>query len=528
MPYKKGRTKLFTSLQKCFSAAKSCRQKNIPVQEYLEQEKENYVTRRKFLQQTGKAATLTALTGAGFLTQSFSYKNKDAKIIIVGAGMAGLSAAYYLQQHGFSPVIYEASGRSGGRIFTANDIFFKGSFTELGAEFIDTGHKHLWNYIREFELETLDIFSESESKLIPLAFYFNGRHYTEKELIEAFLPLVQKITADQKKLSSRIFYNRHTPFDKEMDALSLEAYLEKIQAADVIKKVIEVAFITEYGDDIGNQSALNFLTVIGTDTSSFKYYGESDERYKVKGGNQRIPETLARKLENEILYNHTLIAINENSSQKNITLQFSTGAGQTKTVEAHRVLLTVPFTILRDIEWNFSLPENKKYCIQQVGYGKNVKLFAGFHDRPWRKNGYAGAVFTDEEIQSGWDNTQLQENKKSGFTIFTGGKTSDMLGADEPIIHIQKYLPVLNKIHPGTADTFNGIAKRMHWPTHPFSKASYLNLKPGQYTAMSGLIGEPAGNLYFAGEHCSYDYQGFMNGAAETGLAAAKKIMKSL
>ncbi|MFN0274564.1 MAG: flavin monoamine oxidase family protein [Chitinophagales bacterium] len=527
MSSKNGRTKLFTVIQKCFTAAQKCRNENIAAEEYLESEKEKYLSRRKFLEQAGKLSAITALAGTAMLTESFAYKNKDVKIVIVGAGIAGLSAAYHLKKAGYSPIIYEASNRPGGRMFTAQNLFFEGSWTELGAEFIDTEHKHIWKYIKEFELETIDILSESEQQLIPLTFYFDGKHYSEKEIIEAFLPIVQKISLDQKKLSEEIYYNQHSAFDAEMDKLSIEAYLEKIGATGLIKEVIEIAFITEYGEDIGNQSALNFLTVIGTDTTSFKYYGESDERYKVKGGNQKITDALAKKLEGEIFFDHTLTALKKPASTK-IELTFTQQNGSVKTKEADRVLLTLPFTILKDIEMSLEMSNEKMHCIQNIGYGKNVKLFAGFNSKPWRFQDYTGAVFTSNGIQSGWDNTQLQENEKSGFTIFTGGALSNQLGTHDPAYHITKMLPLVDEIYPGSSGFFNGISQRMHWPTYKFAKASYLSLKPGQYTTMSGLIGEPVGNIFFAGEHCSYHYQGFMNGAAETGIHAAKKIMRSL
>jgi monoamine oxidase len=236
---------------------------------------------------------------------------------------------------------------------------------------------------------------------------------------------------------------------------------------------------------------------------------------------------LTKKSEDQIVFDHTLTAISKNASQK-IELTFSQKNGTTKTAEADKVLITIPFTILKDVELNIEMPAEKMNCIQNLGYGKNVKLFAGFNNRTWRSQGYAGAVFTDNGLQSGWDNTQLQTNEKSGFTIFTGGNLSDILGTEDADYHIKKFLPLIDAIYPGAATFFNGITQRMHWPTNKFSKASYLSLKPGQYTSMSGLISEPVGNIYFAGEHCSYAYQGFMNGAAETAIKSAKQILKGL
>jgi monoamine oxidase len=524
---KHGRTNIFASLQKMITAAFLVKERTCSVQEFLDAEKNNALSRRKFLEQAGKAATVAGLAGYAVLNESFTTANKKAEIIIVGAGIAGLSAAYHLQKHGFAPKIYEAADRTGGRIYTARNVFFEGSWTELGAEFIDTSHRQMWNYVREFNLETVDIFSESEKQLIPLAYYFQGRHYTETEIIEAFIPLVSRIKKDQKRLSKRVFYTNFTPDDAQLDALSLAEYLQQIDASPLIKNVIEVAYITEYGEEIGNQSALNFLTVIGTETQHFKYYGDSDERYKIRGGNDKIPEALTQRLQNRIESGHFLTAIKQDASAKKLLLHFTKTGGAVTTISADRVILTVPFTILRDVDISF-LPEKKLHCIKNIGYGKNVKLFAGFNKKPWRQQNYAGAVFTDAGFQSGWDNSQLQENEKAGFTIFTGGTLSDEIGQHDASFHVQKFLSKVDKIFPGTMQHYNTITHRMHWPTYKFAKASYLSLKPGQYVTMSGLISEPFAHVYFAGEHCSYDFQGFMNGAATTGIQAAKQVMRSL
>ncbi len=83
----------------------------------------------------------------------------------------------------------------------------------------------------------------------------------------------------------------------------------------------------------------------------------------------------------------------------------------------------------------------------------------------------------------------------------------------------------IERAYPGTTGERNGKVSRLHWPTHPWSKGSYSGYKPGQWTTIAGAEGLPVGNLFFAGEHCSYDFQGYMNGAAQSGADAAKAVM---
>ena len=83
----------------------------------------------------------------------------------------------------------------------------------------------------------------------------------------------------------------------------------------------------------------------------------------------------------------------------------------------------------------------------------------------------------------------------------------------------------VEKIYPGATDAFTKKAVRQHWPSSPFVRGSYTCFKPGQYTALAGSIAAPVGNLFFAGEHTSEDFNGYMEGAAESGERAAKEVL---
>ncbi len=86
----------------------------------------------------------------------------------------------------------------------------------------------------------------------------------------------------------------------------------------------------------------------------------------------------------------------------------------------------------------------------------------------------------------------------------------------------------IERAFPGATAARNGKVSRFHWPTFPWTKASYACYKPGQWTTIAGAESVPVGNMFFAGEHCSYDFQGYMNGAAQSGADTAKLIMSKL
>jgi len=258
-------------------------------------------------------------------------------------------------------------------------------------------------------------------------------------------------------------------------------------------------------------------------------YGDSDERFSIIGGNQKLTDVLANRLSDQISKEHILTAINQNENKKYV-LTFKISASSTTDVEADIVLLTLPFTALREVDIKIPLPDWKLNAIKNLGYGTNSKLFVGLNDRIWRNQGYTGYSFSDTLMSNGYDHTQLQNGNQGtgGFTIFLGGKTG--LDCDKPSLDELKdqYVPALDLVFPGSAQSFNGRFQRWHWPSYVFAKCSYTAYRPGQYTTISGAAKKPVDNLYFAGEHCSFEFQGFMNGGAQTGREAAEAIIEKL
>jgi monoamine oxidase len=197
-------------------------------------------------------------------------------------------------------------------------------------------------------------------------------------------------------------------------------------------------------------------------------------------------------------------------------------------VEADFVLLTLPFTLLREVDLRVTLPDWKKKAIAELGYGKNAKLMLGMKRRLWREQGHSGNIFSDEAFQLAWENSRLQPGEAGGITCYSGGNACDELQHGQPADHAARMLAALEKPFPSVTAQFNDKVARFHWPTHPFTKASYACYLPGQWTTIAGAEIKPVGQLFFAGEHCSLDYQGFMNGGAQTGKEAAQNLMKAL
>ena len=209
------------------------------------------------------------------------------RIAVIGGGIAGLNAAHYLKKAGFRATVYEASPRLGGRIQSVADAVAPGIVSEFGGEYIDTHHLDLLALAQEFDLPLLDRHAPEERGLSD-AYYFGGSHYTEAQVISAFQPLTERLVQDWK--------SAETDWEarQRWDNISLADYLTQIGASGWVHDLLEVAYLTEFGLETQEQSCLNLLSLIGTDSrQGFRMYGDSTEQHKIQGGNEQVIQALA-------------------------------------------------------------------------------------------------------------------------------------------------------------------------------------------------------------------------------------------
>lgn len=522
-----GKTPLFAALQHCARKAEFAgRHPHLDVEEVLDMFRSKRLSRRRFLQYFG-GATL-ALSSATLLSscskRNFSSDFASApRVAIIGAGLAGLSCAYRLQKAGIKATIFEAAKRTGGRCFTARGLLGPLLTTEVGGEFIDSTHSDLLALARDFGLELYDFRDESESMLQEV-FYFGGQIRTEREIVSEFVPLAKRIARDSALLADESKENPHFLY---LDHLSIAEYLDRIEATGWMRELLSTAYCTEFGLDIGEQSALNLVYLISTDLKrhEFHVYGDSDERFKVKGGNEQIAKALTARLQNQIHHEWRLESIADRGSGQR--LSFATPSGSQE-IDADFTVLAIPFSLLRSVQIKATLPPQKVRAIRELAYGTNSKIFLSFKDRPWRRTNHSGNFFSDGPSQSGWDSSRLQPGTAGGMTVYFGGQRGvDTASFAFPACATQ-LVGGVGSMFPSAPSSYAGTIEHFHWPSFELSKGSYSTYRPGQWTSINGFEIEPVGNLLFAGEHCSSDFQGYMNGAAETGNLAANIILSRI
>jgi monoamine oxidase len=529
------KTPLLAMLKKAYRTALLTNQKHTSndANEVYESALEKNLSRRKFIRDAGRA---TIFLGASGLIQAcqkddeitienqgnevFARVSSNKKVAIIGAGIAGLNAAHTLSKGGFTNfTIFESSNRVGGRMYSTKGVMGTNLITELGGEFIDSTHDDMLQLASEFNLTLLDTQAPSETSLIKDKYFFNGQNRTLAQVVAALQPFVNQMQADIDAV------NASEGAAAQFDNMSITQYLTQLGMCGWILELLLVAYETEYGLSSSVQSSLNLLWLISADLSGGKFdiFGESDERYKIAGGNQQVTDKLAALYQSKIQTGKVLEAISKQGSKYALTFS---GSSTAQTFD--QILITIPFTKLRQVDINFNIPSAKSEAINELGYGTNAKLFVGFNSRYWRNLGYSGYYFTDNGAQTGWDNTQLQGGNVGGMTVYTGGATGLALGAGTPQSQAALFLPKLNQLFSGANSNFNNKTGRFHWPTYSHALGSYACYLVGQGTTISGNEYKRVGQMFFAGEHCSEDYQGYMNGGAETGRTAAEKMLTFL
>jgi len=442
-------------------------------------------------------------------------------VAIIGGGLAGLTCARRLQQGGVRAQVFEAANRVGGRVWTSGKGLAGGQVAELGGELIDTGHSAIRKLVGELGLESDDLVA-AQAGLRRDTFWFHGELPDEAQIVQAFRPLAARI---QRDLAAS---EQDEAAFARLDRQSIAEYLSSDPSLDArLRELVSVAYVAEYGLESDQQSSFNLLWLIDSKSPEpFRIFGDSDERFHVRGGNQQIPDRLAEGLGNQIELGQRLVRL-EAAPAGGFRVTLERG-GSTRSVEFDHVVLTLPFTLLREVELDLELPPPKAEMIRELGYGTNAKLMLQFETPVWRDvHRASGSCFTDNGLQCTWDSSRAQPGPHGLLTVFMGGNAGLALAESDPETQAALQLERIEAIFPGTRASYRrGSALCMHWPSMPLARGSYACFKPGQ-ARFSGNEGAPVGRLHFAGEHTSEDFQGFMNGAVESGERAAREVLES-
>jgi monoamine oxidase len=537
------RTPLMRAVQRLAREHDAAARLGIEVEELREREQGRRVSRREFLKRAGALGAAVTVAGSA----AFARPARAAggpRIAIVGGGIAGLAAALRLQDKGVYADVYESSNRLGGRMHSdwtefGTGFWDNGQQAELCGELIDTNHKTILQLAQRFSLPTVDLLAAQPNGTTDTYWIF-GADYAYSQASDDFKPVHNTLQGQVQATSYPTLYNLYTSAGQFFDTMTVYDWISNYVPGghgSQMGALLNAAFNEEYGAETTDQAALNLIYLLGFNASpgNFSIYGKSDERYHIVGGNTKLPLAIANALPDgsiHIGYRMTSIGLNSDGS---ISLSFDNGS----TVKADHVILCMSFAVLRTLNYKKAgFDALKQTAITKLGSGVNAKLNLQFTSRLWNSYASTGSLYTDQPFQSGWDVTRGQSGATGIFVEYPGANVSKSLGQSNPYTtsatnaqvttFAQQFLAQMEPIFPGITKQWNGKAMLSTPFTDPNFLCSYSYWKPGQYTGFSGYEKARQGNIHFAGEHCSQDFQGFMEGGASEGVRAANEVLGDL
>lgn len=492
-------------------------------------------TRRKFIKTTAAVGAAGLAGGCGITFPSDAGAVPPApSIAIIGAGIAGLNAAYQLKKAGYFATVYEARSRIGGRMLSAD--MGNGLIVDLGAELINTDHADMLELVKELGIE---LFNRAEDvKGLPFpkeAYYFDGESVSESELADDLRQIAAQMSADATLLDQD--WDTYAP---QFDRLSVTDYLmlhaDKINKPYIFKLFRDVVH-TEFGVEPHDSSSIQLILVLPViKGQSVELLSYSDEVYSVVGGSAQITDALGKKLTGHIQLGMELTEITKNKSR------FRLAFAHQPPIEADIVIVAIPFPVLNRILLDVKLPTLLRRFINEAKLGSNEKVIGSFNNRFWRQlRGFTSAAWSDLGFSEVWDATQRQPSRLDGaLNFFLGGDQARQLAGTPNITALGKqFVSRLNHFIPGASDAATGRFVHTGWTKSPLTTGGYANFKPGQLTQFGSLLWVESdmpderqqvhvGNLLFAGEHLSDAFYGFMNGGAQTGRLAANLVLEKI
>ncbi len=460
-------------------------------------------------------------------------RDEGDKVVILGAGLAGLTAAYHLKKNQYPFRMFEASSRIGGRVWSIKDLTISSRHGELGAERIESDHTQLQNLAQELKVRLVDANPKDSVSWLEKGKTWAGKEWRTE--IANLTKLFQQIQTEAYGKSAQILNRQNQDqFPKAvlLDRMSAAELMDRlsVQMQPWMKPFLEQVIRTEWGVEPFEISSLHLVHWMRDSFSAF-----NKKYWKVAGGSSVLTQALFDRVggvipERFVQFRHQLVEVK--AFEGGWSLFFKTPEGRTE-IKARKVICTLPPTMFRQIEGWEELPmsASRRELMTSQNLGSHGRALLAFQDRFWGENsviGTGGSIYTDlvaSQISEAGDPVPQGLNSLHGVLQATvGGKAGESAG-----LHlIPQILKDLEKIS-SKPPSFENLSYVQNWKNHPWSKGSRAYLKPGQFQNfdIAGQIGFEYTAWNFAGEAHSLAYMGTMNGAVQTGIEAANRFLKT-
>ena len=444
------------------------------------------------------------------------------RVLVLGAGMAGLVAAYELKRQGHRPVVLEAQNRVGGRIYTMRS-FAPSLYAEAGAMRIPGVHRLTLAYCQQFGLETRPFLTGNPNGLV----YVGGNRFTmaeieaeprllpfelaETEVGRTVTDLWEEATADIRQLLDEHGPEAWPEIARQYDQYSLREFLE-------LRGFSEGA-IELYGFLNFVETELNNAVVEELRENLGRHYEDMRE---IVGGMDQLPHAFYLRLADDIRFGTNVTAIEQDAHS--VTVHYKTESGRFSET-ADFAICTVPFSVLPTIDFVTPLSRAKQRAVRQLNYSASTKILFQVRDRFWETEDgiQGGATVCDLAIRRlNYPTPDPTTRRGVLLASYTWGQDALRWDAMDDETRLEEALDDVARIHPRIRDVYE-VGASHAWYDDPWARGAFALFAPGQQTLLQEDIVRPEGRLYFAGEHCSL-HHACIQGALDSGIQAAQAI----
>lgn len=454
----------------------------------------------------------------GALAEMVRVEEPVRSIGVVGAGLAGLSAAYELRRRGYDVTVFEASDRVGGRTWSDHNLVAH-HVMERGAELIGANHPLWLTYADTFHLAFSDV-KEYETSPIYL-----GNHRLSPDEADSLYEHMKDafdFISSQSKTIVDPFQPWTDPAAAALDQKDLRTFVKRAGWT----KRCELAILQQLESDNGvpaqDQSLLGLLSMVKG--GGMERYWEDTEVYRCRRGAQGLSlalEAALRGMKVSVEFKSPVIGIDASAQRVKVQI------GQTtSTVEFDDVILAIPPSAWRTISTWSPLPLSVFMGAPAPQMGKNIKALFAFRNRFWKRQGEVPSSTLNGPVDQTWETTEDYKKPQFGMVGFSGANhAAELSRLSDPA--------ALNRVAAQLDLTYTNLSKKsvhqefVNWPTRDWAWASYSFPKCGDIITWGPKLSDGYdGKLHFAGEHTCYAFTGYMEGALQSGYRLARKIVR--
>jgi monoamine oxidase len=486
------------------------------------------ITRREFLRRGAAAAAGLPLAAAGCrdVGAAASAEANGRRVLVAGAGLAGLAAAHELVRAGWDVTVLEARHRPGGRVHTLRGPFADGLYAEAGAVFLPERHDLLMAYVAELGVATTPARLPGRTS--------GYRYHVAGEWLEqgGGGPPARALHPEERDFTAGALMRRYVdpvldrigdpmhPAWPGADALALDSmtfadFLRGRGASEGAVALLRLGYLDEWGDGVEACSALSLLRDLAVNR-------RRAATRLVDGGTDHLTRAFATRLEGRIRYRTAVVGIDPSRREVRVTVEQD---GVRRTLAADRLVCALPFSTLRRVAVAPEFSRGKREAVQSLANTSVTRVYLQARERFWGAGDAEDAVVTDLPVMILRDATAGQPGTRGVLEAFVTGANARRLAALAPGRRVEAVLGDVEAIFPGAraaVETGTSYA----WDDDPWARGDYAWFRPGDLGALGPYLATPEGRVHFAGDHTS-PLPGWMEGALLSGRRAAWEVTES-